>query len=176
MRRGLHYAHEQGIVHRDVKPANIWLLDDGTVKLLDFGIAKIAASTLTRQGDVLGSAVVHGARAGARQRQVDGRADMFSAGVVLYELLAGRKPFEGDAPTAVMMKIIKEDPPPIRNFAPDIPVSLVNAVNKALQKDADKRFMHAGDFGSELRLIRLALERTSETLKAENVESSSDTV
>ena len=70
----------------------------------------------------------------------DGRADVFSAGVVLYELLARRKPFEGDSPTAVMMKIIKEDPPPIRNFAPDIPVSLVNAVNKALQKDRRQAF------------------------------------
>ena len=172
---GLHYAHEQGIVHRDVKPANIWVMDDGTIKLLDFGIAKIAASTMTSSGNVLGSAA-YMAPEQVSGREIDGRADVFASGVVLYELLARRKPFEGDAPTAVMMKIIKEDPPPIRNFAPDIPVSLVNAVNKALQKDPDKRFMHAGDFGSELRLIRLALERTSETLKAENVESSSDTV
>jgi eukaryotic-like serine/threonine-protein kinase len=172
---GLHYAHEQGIVHRDVKPANVWVMDDGTIKLLDFGIAKIAASTMTSSGNVLGSAA-YMAPEQVSGREIDGRADVFAAGVVLYELLARRKPFEGDAPTAVMMKIIKDDPPPIRNFAPDIPVSLVNAVNKALQKDADKRFMHAGDFGSELRLIRLALERTSETLKAETLESSSDTV
>ena len=172
---GLHYAHEQGIVHRDVKPANIWVMDDGTIKLLDFGIAKIAASTMTSSGNVLGSAA-YMAPEQVSGREIDGRADVFAAGVVLYELLARRKPFEGDAPTAVMMKIIKDDPPPIRNFAPDIPVSLVNAVNKALQKDPDKRFMHAGDFGSELRLIRLALERTSETLKAETLESSSDTV
>ena len=172
---GLHYAHEQGIVHRDVKPANVWVMDDGTIKLLDFGIAKIAASTMTSSGNVLGSAA-YMAPEQVSGREIDGRADVFAAGVVLYELLARRKPFEGDAPTAVMMKIIKDDPPPIRNFAPDIPVSLVNAVNKALQKDPDKRFMHAGDFGSELRLIRLALERTSETLKAENLESSSETV
>ena len=172
---GLHYAHEQGIVHRDVKPANIWVMEDGTIKLLDFGIAKIAASTMTSSGNVLGSAA-YMAPEQVSGREIDGRADVFASGVVLYELLARRKPFEGDAPTAVMMKIIKEDPPPIRNFAPDIPVSLVNAINKALQKDPDKRFMHAGDFGSELRLIRLALERTSETLKAESVEGSSDTV
>ncbi len=168
---GLHYAHEQGIVHRDVKPANIWVMDDGTIKLLDFGIAKIAASTMTSSGNVLGSAA-YMAPEQVSGREIDGRADVFAAGVVLYELLARRKPFEGDAPTAVMMKIIKEDPPPIRNFAPDIPVSLVNAVNKALMKDADKRFMHAGDFGAELRLIRLALERTSETLKGETPENS----
>jgi serine/threonine-protein kinase len=163
---GLHYAHEQGIVHRDVKPANIWLMDDGTVKLLDFGIAKIAASTMTSSGSVLGSAA-YMAPEQVAGREIDGRADVFAAGVVLYELVAGRKPFEGDAPTAVMMKIIKEEPPPIRNFAPDLPASLVNAVTRALQKDPDRRFMHAGDFGAELRLIRLSLERTSETVAGE---------
>ena len=160
---GLHYAHEQGIVHRDVKPGNIWLMDDGTVKLLDFGIAKIAASTMTSSGSVLGSAA-YMAPEQVAGREIDGRADVFAAGVVLYELVARRKPFEGDAPTAVMMKIIKEDPPPIRNFAPDLPAALVNAVTRALQKDPDRRFMHAGDFGAELRLIRLSLERTSETV------------
>jgi eukaryotic-like serine/threonine-protein kinase len=144
---GLHYAHEQGIVHRDVKPANIWLMGDGTVKLLDFGIAKIAASTMTNTGSVLGSAA-YMAPEQVAGREIDGRADVFSAGVVLYELLAGRKPFEAEAPTAVMMKIVKEDPVPIRTYAPDLPSTLVTAVNKALEKDPDRRFMHAGDFGA----------------------------
>ena len=129
-------------------------MDDGTVKLLDFGIAKIAASTMTNTGSVLGSAA-YMAPEQVAGREIDGRADVFSAGVVLYELLARRKPFEAEAPTAVMMKIVKEDPVPIRNYAPDLPAALVNAVNKALQKDPDKRFMHAGDFGAELRLVRL---------------------
>jgi serine/threonine protein kinase len=160
---GLHYAHEQGIVHRDVKPGNIWLMDDGTVKLLDFGIAKIAASTMTHVGSVLGSAAYMSPEQVAG-REIDGRADVFSAGVVLYEMLARRKPFEGDGPTAVMMKIIKDEPAPIRQYAPDIPTALVHAVTKSLQKDADRRFMHAGDLGAELRLIRLALERTVETI------------
>jgi serine/threonine-protein kinase len=168
---GLHYAHEQGIVHRDVKPANIWVQDDGTVKLLDFGIAKIAASTMTSSGSVLGSAA-YMAPEQVSGRDIDGRADVFAAGVVLYELVAGRKPFEGDAPTAVMMKIIKEAPPPLRTFAPDIPVSLVNAVNRALQKDPDGRFVHAGDFAAELRLIRLALERTADTVTLEGPDTS----
>jgi hypothetical protein len=160
---GLHYAHEQGIVHRDVKPGNIWVMDDGTIKLLDFGIAKVAASTMTHSGSVLGSAA-YMAPEQVAGREIDGRADVFAAGVVLYELLARRKPFEAEAPTAVMMKIINEDPPPIRQFAPDIPAALANAVNRALQKDPDRRFMHAGDFGAELRLIRLSLERTTETI------------
>jgi serine/threonine-protein kinase len=163
---GLHYAHEQGIVHRDVKPANIWLMDDGTVKLLDFGIAKIAASTMTGGASVLGSAA-YMAPEQVSGREIDGRADVFAAGVVLYEMLARRKPFEADGPTAVMMKIVKEDPPPIRQLAPDLPAALVNAVTKALQKDPDKRFLNAGELGAELRLIRLSLERTSETMSAE---------
>jgi serine/threonine protein kinase len=159
---GLHYAHEQGIVHRDVKPGNIWILEDGTVKLLDFGIAKVAASTMTQGGAVMGSAA-YMAPEQVAGRELDGRADVFSAGVVLYELVARRKPFQADAPTAVMMKILNEEPPPLRQFAPDIPAALGNAVSKALQKDPDKRYMHAGDFGAELRLIRLSLERTTET-------------
>jgi hypothetical protein len=163
---GLHYAHEQGIVHRDVKPANIWLMEDGTVKLLDFGIAKIAASTMTGGASVLGSAA-YMAPEQVSGREIDGRADVFAAGVVLYEMLARRKPFEADGPTAVMLKIVKEDPPPIRQLAPDLPAALVNAVTRALQKDPDKRFLNAGELGAELRLIRLSLERTSETLSAE---------
>jgi eukaryotic-like serine/threonine-protein kinase len=166
---GLHYAHEQGIVHRDVKPGNIWLMEDGTVKLLDFGIAKVAASTVTHAGSVLGSAA-YMAPEQVAGREIDGRADVFAAGVVLYELLARRKPFEGEAPTAVMMKIINDEPPPLRQFAPDIPAALVNAVNRALQKDPDRRFMHAGDFGAELRLIRLSLERTTETVAGRGAE------
>ena len=160
---GLHFAHEQGIVHRDVKPGNIWLMEDGTVKLLDFGIAKIASSTMTSAGSVVGSAS-YMAPEQVAGKEIDGRADVFAAGVVLYEMLSGRKPFEGEGPTAVMMKIVKDDPPPLREYAPNLPATLVDAVDRALQKDPEKRFPHAGDFGAELRLIRLAVERTSDTL------------
>ena len=163
---GLHYAHEQGIVHRDVKPANIWLQDDGTVKLLDFGIAKIAASTMTSAGSVLGSAF-YMAPEQVAGREVDGRADVFATGVVLYELLANHRPFEGDSPTVVMMKIINEEAQPITKFMPDLPHGLVAAVMKALHKEPARRFPHAGDLGAELRLLRLAAERASETLRTE---------
>ena len=142
---GLHYAHEQGIVHRDVKPANVWLLDDGTVKLLDFGIAKIAASTMTSAGSVLGSAF-YMAPEQVSGREVDGRADVFAAGVVLFELLSQHRPFEAETPTAVMMKIVSEDPQPLSKFCPDLPPALVAAVMKALQREAPRRFAHAGRF------------------------------
>ena len=164
---GLHYAHEQGIIHRDVKPPNIWLNDDGTVKLLDFGIAKIAASTMTSAGSVLGSAF-YMAPEQVAGREVDGRADVFAAGVVLYELLSRHRPFEAESPTAVMMKIINEDPQPLTKFCPDLPPALVAAVMKALSKEAAHRFPHAGDFGAELKLLRLSAERGSDTLVSES--------
>ena len=163
---GLHYAHEQGIVHRDVKPANIWLLEDGTVKLLDFGIAKIAASTMTSAGSVLGSAF-YMAPEQVTGREVDGRADIFAAGVVLYELITTHRPFEGESPTVVMMKIVNEEPQPITKFVSDLPPALVAAVMKALNREPARRFPHAGDFGAELRLLRLSAERGSETVAAE---------
>jgi eukaryotic-like serine/threonine-protein kinase len=164
---GLHYAHEQGIVHRDVKPANVWLLDDGTVKLLDFGIAKIAASTMTSAGSVLGSAF-YMAPEQVAGREVDGRADVFAAGVVLYELLSQHRPFEAETPTAVMMKIVSEDPQPLSKFCPDLPPALIAAVMKALQREPPRRFPHAGDFAAELKLVRLSAERGAETQATES--------
>ena len=164
---GLHYAHEQGIIHRDVKPANVWLLDDGTVKLLDFGIAKIAASTMTSAGSVLGSAF-YMAPEQVSGREVDGRADVFAAGVVLYELLSQHRPFEAETPTAVMMKIVSEDPQPLSKFCPDLPPALIAAVMKALQREAPRRFPHAGDFAAELKLVRLSAERGRETQTTES--------
>ena len=120
----LHYAHEQGVVHRDVKPANVFILNDGTVKLLDFGIAKVTTSTLTRKGDVLGSASYMSPEQVSGSDDVDGRSDIFSTGVVLYELLAGRKPFHAEAPTAIIMKILHEPPTPLEQLVTGLPAPL----------------------------------------------------
>jgi len=155
---GLGYAHSQGVVHRDVKPANVFLLEDGTVKLLDFGIAKLTTSTLTRQGDVLGSASYMSPEQVAGSDSVDGRADVWSAGVVLYELLSGKKPFEGETPTNVIVKILKEEPAPIETLVFGLPKQLTAAVHNALQKDAAKRIGKADDLGRELQWIRKALQ------------------
>jgi eukaryotic-like serine/threonine-protein kinase len=163
----LNYAHEQGVVHRDVKPANVFLLTDGTVKLLDFGIAKVTTSTLTRQGDVLGSASYMSPEQVAGSDSVDGRADIFSIGVVLYELLAGRKPFHAEAPTAIIMKILHEDPPPIENFVPGLPPQLIAAVNKSLAKKPEDRFQTAGELSKQLQWIRKALVAASEGVPLE---------
>ena len=154
----LNYAHEQGVVHRDVKPANVFILTDGSVKLLDFGIAKMTTSTLTRQGDVLGSASYMSPEQVRGSDTVDGRADIFSIGVVLYELLSGRKPFEAEQPTATIMKILNDPPTPIETLVPDLPAQLVAAVNRALAKDPNERFATAGELSKDLQWIRKAVE------------------
>ena len=158
----LNYAHEQGVVHRDIKPANIFLLPDGSVKLLDFGIAKLATSTMTRQGDVLGSASYMSPEQVSGNPQIDGRSDIFSTGVVLYELVANRKPFNAETLTATVIQILQEDPPALETIAPGLPPQLVNAVNRALAKDPAKRFATAGELGKELQWIRQALQSSNQ--------------
>ena len=160
---GLSYAHEQGVVHRDVKPDNVFILEDGSVKLLDFGIAKLTSSSLTRQGDVLGSASYMSPEQVGGSDSVDGRADVFSTGVMLYELLTGHKPFEADAPTAVILKILKDDPTPIEKWTPGLPPQLVAAVMKALAKRPEDRWATAAALGAELQLIRRAVPASQST-------------
>jgi len=160
---GLSYAHEQGVVHRDVKPDNVFILEDGSVKLLDFGIAKLTSSNLTRQGDVLGSASYMSPEQVGGSDSVDGRADVFSTGVMLYELLTGHKPFEADAPTAVILKILKDDPTPIDTYTQGLPPQLVAAVMKALAKKPEDRWPSADALGRELQLIRKSLPAATST-------------
>jgi len=165
---GLHFAHSQGVIHRDVKPANVWLQDDGTVRLLDFGIAKLTTGTGTHGSDFMGSAPYMSPEQ-IEGKRVDGRADIFSAGVVLYELLAGQRPFCGDSPTAVMMHIVNDEPVPIGNLVADLPHSLVGAVQRVMQKDPNSRYASADALAAELRFIRRSL------LVSENLASGSAT-
>jgi serine/threonine-protein kinase len=150
----LNYAHAQGVVHRDIKPANLFLLPDGTVKLLDFGVAKLTSSTLTKQGDVIGSVSYMSPEQLSGSDAIDGRSDIFSAGVVLYELLTGRKPFKGDSPTGTIVQILREEPPAVDEIVPGIPVQLTAVVRKALAKEPAERYATAGEFGRDLQLIR----------------------
>jgi serine/threonine-protein kinase len=159
----LGYAHEQGVIHRDVKPANVFLLNDGTVKLLDFGIAKVNSSTLTREGDVLGSASYMSPEQVSGSDAIDGRCDVFSAGVLLYELLSGKKPFHAEQATGIIMKILHEDPPPLDQVVPGLPAQLVAAVNKAIAKKPADRFATANEFAKELQWIRKALQAMAES-------------
>jgi serine/threonine-protein kinase len=160
---GLQFAHEHGVIHRDVKPANVWLLEDGTVKLLDFGIAKVSAATFTRHGEILGSASYMAPEQLGGQ-PADARADVFAAAVVLYELIAGRKPFESDSPTATLLKIMQEEPLALDSVVPDLPAPLVAAVARGLQKNPADRYQCAADLGGDLQLIRMSLQSAAETV------------
>ena len=170
---GLHFAHQQGVIHRDIKPANIWLLQDSTVKLLDFGIAKMATSTLTQQAGVIGTASYMSPEQ-VSGKTVDGRSDLFSVGVVLYELVAGRKPFEADSPTGVLMKIMQEEPEPIDKLVPGLPPGLTAAVSRALQKKLEDRYARAGDLAADLQVVRVSLQPDADTM-LEDVRLGGDT-
>jgi serine/threonine-protein kinase len=151
---GLGYAHKAGIVHRDVKPANIRLTPDGDVKLMDFGIAHLQSSTMTKSGLVLGT-VHYMAPEQVQGRKVDHRADIFSVGAIAYELIAYRRPFEGDSLTTVMFKIMHEEADPSGLPSTDYSPGLEAIVLKALARDPGRRYGSLDDMRTELeRLVR----------------------
>jgi predicted Ser/Thr protein kinase len=142
--RALDAAHQKGMVHRDVKPGNIMLDRSGTVKVVDFGIARAAADdTLTQTGIVLGTAAYLSPEQ-AQGVPVDPRSDVYSLGCVLYEMLTGRKPFTGDSALAIAYKHVREDPAPPSQVNPDIPPELEAVVMTAMAKDPAQRFPSGG--------------------------------
>jgi serine/threonine protein kinase len=149
--RGLAYAHERRVYHRDIKPANIRLLDDGTVRIMDFGIAKMEGTKLTKTGVMVGT-VHYMSPEQVRGRKLDGRTDVFSTGVILYQLLSGQRPFQGENPTQVLYKIVSEDPPPLDLSAlGEVGPRLAAIAERALAKDRDQRFQGAEEMADELQ-------------------------
>ena len=152
--KALSHAHDRGIIHRDIKPQNIMVLRDGSVKVTDFGIARLAsAAQATLTQEALGS-VHYISPEQARGSHIDTRADIYSAGVVLYEMTAGRLPYEGDTPVSVAIQHINSIPLPTRDINPDIPEALEAITMKAMASDADKRYVSAEAMLADLEEFR----------------------
>jgi serine/threonine protein kinase/Flp pilus assembly protein TadD len=155
---GLAAAHEKGVVHRDVKSDNIMLTPKGQVKIMDFGLAKVKGATkLTKAGSTIGTAAYMSPEQ-AQGEEVDQRSDIFSFGVVLYELLTRNLPFRGEHQAAMMYSLINEDPQPVARFNNSVTAELERIVAKAMAKDREDRYQHVDDMLADLRRERKALE------------------
>jgi serine/threonine protein kinase len=143
---GLGYAHAQGVVHRDIKPSNVRVLDDGTIKIMDFGIAKSVnnATGVTKSGVAVGS-LGYMSPEQVIGDPIDPRTDLFLLGVLAYELLAFQPPFRHDNLFRLMEMIVKEDPAPLIDVAPSVPAGMVAVVEKAIRKRPDDRFSTAAE-------------------------------
>ncbi len=147
------YAHERGTIHRDLKPANVMLMPQGQPVLTDFGVAKIIGGQRhTATGAVIGTPAYMSPEQ-VRGQPLDGRADIYSLGIVLYEMAAGRPPFEGDSAMTVMLKQVNEPVPDIRQTVPDAPPGLVDIIDKALAKNPALRFQSAAELATALRAV-----------------------
>ena len=148
----LEHAHRNGIIHRDIKPQNILVHADGHIKVADFGIARIADSaTLTRGDNVMGS-VHYFSPEQARGESATAASDLYSTGIVLYEMLTGRAPFDGDNPVAIAMQHLHATPTPIQTLAPDVPQAISRVCMKAMEKNPAMRYQSARDMATDLRL------------------------
>ena len=160
-------AHAAGIIHRDIKPENIMIRDDGLVKVLDFGLAKLTEKRVetsdpedatkahfkTQPGMVVGT-VAYMSPEQARGHKLDARSDIFSLGIVMYELFAGKRPFHGESNVDLISSILKDDPPALRQMSPALPRQLERIVDKTLRKDRDHRYQHVKDLQIDLEDLR----------------------
>ena len=151
--QALRHAHSRGIIHRDIKPQNIMVLRDGSVKVADFGIARITDSQRTMTQEALGS-VHYISPEQARGSNIDARSDLYSAGVVLYEMLTGTLPYNGDSPVAVVLQHVQSIPTPPRAINPDIPLGMEQITKKAMAPNPDRRYPSADAMLADLDAFR----------------------
>ncbi len=156
--KGLHFAHQNGVIHRDVKPSNIVILNSGPVKILDFGIAHLEGSGLTLAGSIMGTPYYMSPEQ-VRGETVDGRSDIFSLGVVLYETFSMRMPFTGSTIPSVLNRICNTTPPALAELIPDCPPELNHIAQKAIAKNREDRYQSAEDFVFDLSRLMTALRR-----------------
>jgi CHASE2 domain-containing sensor protein/tRNA A-37 threonylcarbamoyl transferase component Bud32 len=155
---GLAFAHSQNVVHRDIKPANLmYEPESDSLKITDFGIARITDSSKTKTGMVLGTPSYMSPEQLAGKK-VDGRSDLFSLGVMLYQMLSGSLPFKADSMASLMFKITNEEAPEIRDINPDIPDCLVEIIAKTLVKNADERYQTGTEMANDLKLCQMKLQ------------------
>ncbi|HUU40413.1 MAG TPA: serine/threonine-protein kinase [Desulfatiglandales bacterium] len=167
---GLEYAHQNGVIHRDIKPSNIMLTSAGQPKITDFSIAFMKKGESTLVQGLFGSPSYMSPEQ-IKEEEITEQTDIFSLGLVLYELLAGRKAFEGNNDYAVMYKIVNEEPLPILDIKPELPKIFGEMFSKALAKDLSQRYKNSMDFAYDLRLALLALrDTTKETYDRELLE------
>ena len=162
---GVQYAHQHNVIHRDIKPANIMLLKDGTAKIVDFGIARLGVQKPTRPGQLGSFQYMSPEQINATN--VDSRADIFSVGVLLFELVTGTLPFEGKDTGAMLSKILHDRPPPLKGLMKNCPPGLEDIVQRSLAKNPEQRYQTAGDLAFDLTKVleKLRRERVSEYLQ-----------
>ena len=167
----LDFAHQNEVVHRDIKPGNMFITLEGGLKIVDFGLARLTSSEVTRSGVIVGSPYYMSPEQVKGLPDIDGRSDLFSVGVVAYELIAGRRPFEGDSPTSVCFQIVSEIHEPVIEVLPGCSPELGKIIDRALAKDRDNRYQTGAEIAADLRQVRGqiptvldALKRSIETL------------